>query len=360
MTATSLLPKSAAAAGIGFDELVARILADARLDVSPRCPIVEAPGEKLLSPGLRRPPGGLSPRAAPPQAPRGGSARRRRAGARRGDRPRRRGLGCAGARLGARAPVLAAAVPHRDHAGQRQPDAHERRRCSRPRACARERAWSVSTSAAARARLVAHPRVREASLRRRLPGTIVVEIAERVPCVIVRADRDYLVDAEGAIVAEAAPGTRSGPAGAHGDRGGGRRAHRARRRGSCGRDRAGRRDPPGGLPGALGHRSRRSCGPGRCRDRPGFRPPAGPRGPAGRGRAVAPLAPRGARHGAALAGAGVRRSARRGPGGGAAGGRRRRPWAPKGSRGRARRRTRPQGQGTGAGTGRVKAGGGHA
>lgn len=38
MTATSLLPKSAAAAGIGFDDLVARILAAARLDVSPRCP----------------------------------------------------------------------------------------------------------------------------------------------------------------------------------------------------------------------------------------------------------------------------------------------------------------------------------
>jgi len=62
---------------------------------------------------------------------------------------------------------------------------------------------------AARSRLIAHPRVREASLRRRLPGTIVVEIAERVPCAIVRADRDYLVDAEGAIVAQAAPGTRS-------------------------------------------------------------------------------------------------------------------------------------------------------
>jgi cell division septal protein FtsQ len=62
---------------------------------------------------------------------------------------------------------------------------------------------------AARDRLIAHPRVREASLRRRLPGTIVVEIAERVPCVIVRADRDYLVDAEGAIVAAADPGTRS-------------------------------------------------------------------------------------------------------------------------------------------------------
>ena len=63
--------------------------------------------------------------------------------------------------------------------------------------------------AAARDRLLAHPRVREASLRRRLPGTIVVEIVERVPCVIVRADRDYIVDAEGVVVAEDAPGTRS-------------------------------------------------------------------------------------------------------------------------------------------------------
>ncbi len=38
MTATSLLPKSAGAAGIGFDELVSRILDAARLDASPRCP----------------------------------------------------------------------------------------------------------------------------------------------------------------------------------------------------------------------------------------------------------------------------------------------------------------------------------
>jgi cell division protein FtsQ len=60
--------------------------------------------------------------------------------------------------------------------------------------------------AAARARLAAHPRVRDASLRRRLPGTVVVEVAERVPCVIVRADRDYLADAEGAILASAGTG----------------------------------------------------------------------------------------------------------------------------------------------------------
>jgi len=37
MTATSLLPKSADAVGIGFDDLVTRILATARLDSSPRC-----------------------------------------------------------------------------------------------------------------------------------------------------------------------------------------------------------------------------------------------------------------------------------------------------------------------------------
>jgi hypothetical protein len=52
--------------------------------------------------------------------------------------------------------------------------------------------------------------VREASVRRRLPGTIIVEIAEREPCVIVRADRDYLMDAEGAVVDESASGSRAG------------------------------------------------------------------------------------------------------------------------------------------------------
>ncbi len=60
--------------------------------------------------------------------------------------------------------------------------------------------------AAARVRLVSHPRVRDASLR--LPGTIIVEVAERVPCVIVRTDRDYFVDAEGVVVAPAGPESR--------------------------------------------------------------------------------------------------------------------------------------------------------
>lgn len=58
---------------------------------------------------------------------------------------------------------------------------------------------------AARARVAALPRVRAASLRRRLPGTVVIEVVERVPCAVVRADRPYFVDAEGAIVGVPGP-----------------------------------------------------------------------------------------------------------------------------------------------------------
>jgi hypothetical protein len=63
---------------------------------------------------------------------------------------------------------------------------------------------------AARRRVAALPRVRGAGLRRRLPGTVVIEIVERVPCAVVRADRSYLVDAEGAIVGAAGPGESAG------------------------------------------------------------------------------------------------------------------------------------------------------
>jgi len=59
---------------------------------------------------------------------------------------------------------------------------------------------------AARVRVAGLPRVRTASLRRRLPGTVVIEIVERVPCAVVRAERPYLVDAEGAIVGTAGTG----------------------------------------------------------------------------------------------------------------------------------------------------------
>jgi len=62
---------------------------------------------------------------------------------------------------------------------------------------------------AVRSRLASHPSVREASVRRRLPGTILVEITERIPCVVVRSDRDLLVDEGGAVVAAAASGSRS-------------------------------------------------------------------------------------------------------------------------------------------------------
>ena len=63
--------------------------------------------------------------------------------------------------------------------------------------------------AAVRAQLARHPWVREASVRRRLPGTVLVEIAERVPCVIVRSDRDLLVDETGAVLAAVANGARA-------------------------------------------------------------------------------------------------------------------------------------------------------
>jgi cell division septal protein FtsQ len=63
---------------------------------------------------------------------------------------------------------------------------------------------------AARERLVALPRVRAANLRRRLPGTILIDIVERVPCAVVRADRSFLVDAEGAIVGTAGPAESAG------------------------------------------------------------------------------------------------------------------------------------------------------
>ena len=63
---------------------------------------------------------------------------------------------------------------------------------------------------AARDRLTALPRVRAASLRRRLPGTVVIEIVERTPCAVVRADRAYLVDAEGAILGAVGPGEAAG------------------------------------------------------------------------------------------------------------------------------------------------------
>lgn len=58
-----------------------------------------------------------------------------------------------------------------------------------------------------RARLKSHPWVREVNLRRLLPATLLVEVVERAPLVVVRADRDYLVDGEGVVVASLEPGS---------------------------------------------------------------------------------------------------------------------------------------------------------
>ena len=57
-----------------------------------------------------------------------------------------------------------------------------------------------------RQRLLASPWVREASLRRALPGTIEVRITERVPMAVVRSgDSLLLIDEQGAIVDEFGP-----------------------------------------------------------------------------------------------------------------------------------------------------------
>jgi cell division protein FtsQ len=53
---------------------------------------------------------------------------------------------------------------------------------------------------AIRSRLVAHPFIRTASVRRRLPVSLLLEIEERVPVAVVRAGRDYLVDREGEVL----------------------------------------------------------------------------------------------------------------------------------------------------------------
>jgi cell division protein FtsQ len=61
-----------------------------------------------------------------------------------------------------------------------------------------------------RQRLLASPWVREASLRRALPGTIEVRIVERVPMAVARSgDSLLLIDEEGAVVDEFGPRYRS-------------------------------------------------------------------------------------------------------------------------------------------------------
>jgi cell division protein FtsQ len=51
-----------------------------------------------------------------------------------------------------------------------------------------------------RRRLLAYPLVRGASVRRRLPSALVIELEERVPVALVRSDRDFIVDRDGQVM----------------------------------------------------------------------------------------------------------------------------------------------------------------
>ena len=49
-------------------------------------------------------------------------------------------------------------------------------------------------------RLLAYPLVRSASVRRRLPSALVIELEERVPVALVRSDRNFIVDRDGKVM----------------------------------------------------------------------------------------------------------------------------------------------------------------
>ncbi len=51
-----------------------------------------------------------------------------------------------------------------------------------------------------RRRLLAYPLVRSASVRRRLPSALVIELEERVPVALVRSDRNFIVDRDGNVM----------------------------------------------------------------------------------------------------------------------------------------------------------------
>ncbi len=53
---------------------------------------------------------------------------------------------------------------------------------------------------AVRRRLLAYPLVRGASVQRRLPSALVIEVEERVPVALVRSDRDFIVDRDGNVM----------------------------------------------------------------------------------------------------------------------------------------------------------------
>ena len=54
-----------------------------------------------------------------------------------------------------------------------------------------------------RERLLGHPLVRNAAVRRLLPAELIVEVEERVPAAQLRAGRSYIIDAEGYLMTAA-------------------------------------------------------------------------------------------------------------------------------------------------------------
>jgi cell division protein FtsQ len=57
-----------------------------------------------------------------------------------------------------------------------------------------------------RSRLLGNPLIRDAAVIRRLPSEIVIEVEERVPTAVVRADRDYIIDREGIVMSHVTGG----------------------------------------------------------------------------------------------------------------------------------------------------------
>lgn len=51
-----------------------------------------------------------------------------------------------------------------------------------------------------RRRLLAYPLVRGASVQRRLPSALVIDLEERVPVALVRSDRNFIVDRDGNVM----------------------------------------------------------------------------------------------------------------------------------------------------------------
>jgi len=57
-----------------------------------------------------------------------------------------------------------------------------------------------------RSRLLGNALIRNAAVIRRLPSEIVIEVEERVPTAVVRADRDYIIDREGIVMSHVTGG----------------------------------------------------------------------------------------------------------------------------------------------------------